>query len=367
MDMKLVKEWLSGIPSKHTRISYTYGIKKFENEYYHKPIETLIKSPEAGREVERFYCWLRERHGQNTCRNVVNSVIQFLKYHGTEVKYRKALKIYKTVPTTRDHRVTITEIQSMAKVADLREQVLLEVYLMGFRISDVALLEWRKFDQNGQPPIPVAINTKKEQVVARAFISGEFKELLDKYLPLLDKTNPYLFQSKRRKHLSGKQINNILKSLVSRAGIKNHGLFRWHTGRKLFLMTCAELGISPWSAKLMCGKAIPASDDTYIHDVELQPDFLKISKVLRLFPRSTPEAQDEMKELKEAFQHVEKENRIAKTRIDLMQKNLEDIENTMNEKISKRVGDAMKALTEMLKIQGISVKYEEHKENCNCN
>ena len=75
MDMKLVEEWLSGIPSKYTRKNYMSGIKKFENEYFHKPIETLIKSPEAGREIERFYCWLKERHGQNTCRNVVNANI----------------------------------------------------------------------------------------------------------------------------------------------------------------------------------------------------------------------------------------------------------------------------------------------------
>ena len=286
MDMKLVEEWLSGIPSKYTRKSYMSGIKKFENEYYHKPIETLIKSPDAGREIERFYCWLRERHGQNTCRNVTNSVIQFLKYHGTEVKYRRALQIYKTVPTTRDHRATISEIQSMANVSDLREQHFLEGYLMGFRIGDVALLEWRKFDQKGEPPIPVDINTKKEQVVARAFINEEFKKRLDKYRPLLDKSNPYLFQSKRKRHLSSKQMNNILKSLVERAGISNNGLFRWHTGRKLFLRTCAELGISSWSAKLMCGKSIPASDDTYVHDAELKGDFLKISKVLRLFPKT---------------------------------------------------------------------------------
>ena len=46
MDMKLVEEWLSGIPSKYTRKNYMSGIKKFENEYYHKPIETLIKNPE---------------------------------------------------------------------------------------------------------------------------------------------------------------------------------------------------------------------------------------------------------------------------------------------------------------------------------
>jgi hypothetical protein len=34
----------------------------------------------------------------------------------------------------------------------------------------------------------------------------------------------------------------------------------------------------------MCGKAIPESDDTYVHDAELRNDFIKVSKVLRLRP-----------------------------------------------------------------------------------
>ena len=327
--MKLVEDWLSGIPSKYTRKSYKSGIKKFENEYYHKPIETLIKSPDAGKVIEQFYCWLREKHGQNTCRNVVNSVIQFLKFHGTEVKYRKALQIYKTVPTTRDHRTVISEIQEMAKTSDLREQVLLEVYLLGLRIGDVALLEWRTFDQNGQTPMPIEINTKKEQVIARTFISEEFKQLLTKYIPLLDKSNPYLFQSKRRQHLSTKQIDNILKGLIKRAGIVNHGLFRWHTGRKLFLRTCAELGISSWSAKLMCGKAIPASDDTYVHDAELKNDFMKISETLRLFPKTMPQAEDKIKNLESEIGQLENENIAFKTRIDLLQKDFQQLKGTV--------------------------------------
>jgi integrase len=360
MDMKLVEEWLSGIPSKYTRKNYMSGIKKFENEYYHKPIETLIKSPEAGREIERFYCWLKERHGQNTCRNVVNAVIQFLKFHGTEVKYRRALQIYKTVPTTRDHRVLISEIQAMAKVAELKEQILLEVYLMGFRIGDVALLEWRTFDQNGEPPIPVAINTKKEQVVARAFISEEFKQLLDKYLPLLDESNPYLFQSKRRKRLSTKQINNKLKKLVERAGITNHGLFRWHTGRKLFLRTCAELGISSWSAKLMCGKSIPASDDTYVHDAELKGDFLKISGVLRLFPKTIPQAEDELKKVKNALRHVEEENTVFKTRLDLMQKDYQTLKKTVETLYPKQLKRYV--LNEKNEIEECTETYESPNE-----
>jgi hypothetical protein len=218
----------------------------------------------------------------------------------------------------------------MAKTSDLREQVFLEVFLLGLRIGDIALLEWQTFDQNGETPIPIEINTKKEQVIARTFVSEEFKQLLNKYLPLLDKTNPYFFQSKRRRHLSTKQIDNILKNLVKRAGILNHGLFRWHTGRKLFLRTCAELGISSWSAKLMCGKAIPASDDTYVHDAELKNDFVKISEALRLFPKTIPQAEDKIKNLENAIGQLENENIAFKTRIDLLQKDFQQLKGTVD-------------------------------------
>ena len=273
--------------------------------------------------------WLKEQgHGQNTRRNLINSPIQFLKFFGNEPKYRKSLGMYKTVPTTRDHRATIQEIQAMAKVADLREQILLEIYLLGLRIGDVSKLQWRTFDVKGNCPIPIQIMTRKE-VVARSFVTEEIKNLLEKYIPLLDKSNKHLFQSKRKGHLSTKQINNIFKKIIQRAGIHNHKLFRWHTGRKLVLRTCAELGISSWSAKLIEGKAIPSSDDTYVHDAELKKDFLKISKVLRLFPENTPQTEDKLKMLEDALKHVEEENAISKTRIDQLQKNFLSLKKTV--------------------------------------
>jgi integrase len=198
----------------------------------------------------------------------------------------------------------------MAKVSDLREQILLEVLLLGLRIGDVVNLEWKTFDVNGEPPIPIQIITKKEQVEAQSFISSEFKELLDKYLPTLDKKNRYLFQSKKG-NLTTKRIDGILKDLGNRAGIKTHGLFRWHIGRKLFLRTCAELGVSSWSAKLMCGKAIPESDDTYVHDAELKNDFVKVSKVLRLRQEvqgngRVSDMQKELEELRQAMRIIAK-------------------------------------------------------------
>jgi integrase len=329
MDMAKVEDWLSAIPSKFTRKTYKSGLRKFE-QFYQKPIEKLLNlsDEDTGHTIEKFYAWLKEKgHGQNTCRNLINSPIQYLKYFGKNPKYRKALGMYRTVLTTRDHLTTISEVQEMAKCADLRGQVLLEVFLLGLRVRDVSELEWQTFAVEAEPPIPIRIYTKKKDVVARTFISQEFKGLLDKYLPTLDRSNSYLFQSKKwtkkRKgiqNLGTKQIENIFKSLVSKAGINAHGIMAWHSGRKLFLRTATELGISPWSAKLMCGKSIPASDDTYIHNVELKPDFSKVSEVLRLFPKSVPHASDRIRQLEDAMTALEKENITLKTRIELMQK-----------------------------------------------
>jgi integrase len=329
MDMARMEDWLSAIPSKYTRKTYKSGIKKFE-QFYEKSIEDLLSlsDEETGHIIEKFYVWLKEKgHGQNTCRNLINSPIQYLKYFGKNPKYRKSIGMYRTVLSTRDHMVTVNEVQEMAKVADLREQVLLEVFLLGLRVRDVSELKWQTFAVKGETPIPILILTRKEGVTARTFISAEFKGLLIRYLPTLDKSNPFLFQSKKwtktRKgiqNLGTKQIENILKGLVKRASIESHGVLAWHSGRKLFLRRATELGVSHWSAKFMVGKSVPASDNSYVYNVELKDDFLKVSEVLRLFPKIVPENSDRTRQLESALVGLERENAVLKTRIEVMQK-----------------------------------------------
>jgi len=60
MDMGKVEGWLSTIPSKYTRKDYKHRIQKFE-EFYRKGTETLIKSEESGKTIEKFYAWLKEK------------------------------------------------------------------------------------------------------------------------------------------------------------------------------------------------------------------------------------------------------------------------------------------------------------------
>ncbi len=96
MDMARIDDWSSAIPSKYTRKTYKSGIKKFEG-FYRKPIEDLLNlsDEETGHIIEKFYAWLKEKHPQNTCRNLVNCPIQYLKYFGKNPKYKQRISRYK--------------------------------------------------------------------------------------------------------------------------------------------------------------------------------------------------------------------------------------------------------------------------------
>jgi integrase len=279
--MGKIEDFLETMPSKHTRKNYVNGIKKFE-EYYGDSITKLIKNPEATKTVEKFYVALKQKHPQNTCRNVTNSAIQFLKYFGTDIRPRKALGIYRTEVSTDDHKLTIDELQRMATVADLKEQVTLEVLLLGLRIGDAITLKASDLDKLEQEaPIELKLRATKEGTVYETFISQEFKELLQLYLPTVK--GKWLFQGIRKdSHAKDETLNLALKNLASRAGIQLHGRLHWHCGRKLVMRTGAELGISPWIVKKMVGKSIPKSDDTYLSDTDLREGFLKLSAILKL-------------------------------------------------------------------------------------
>lgn len=107
-----------------------------------QPVETLIGKPdEATKIIEQFFCWRKENKCQNTARNQTNGVIQFLKHFKTEIKLRRALNVYHTVATVRDHQLTIAEVQKMASISDLREQLLLKIGLLGLRSGDTATLQ----------------------------------------------------------------------------------------------------------------------------------------------------------------------------------------------------------------------------------
>jgi len=86
-----------------------------------------------------------------------------LKPFGTDVRPRKALGICRTEKAIDEHRLTIDEVQKMASVADLKEQVILQVFLLGLRITDAITLkvnDLNKLEQSA--PIDLNLRATKE-------------------------------------------------------------------------------------------------------------------------------------------------------------------------------------------------------------
>jgi integrase len=278
--MGKLEDFLETIPSKYTRKNYKNGIKKFES-WYGKSIVTLIGNPEASKIIEKFYVYLKEKHCQNTARNQTNAVIQFLKYYKTPLEIRKALGIYRTETSLKDHLLTIEELRKMYDLANLKEKVVLELGLLGFRISDVIILKKSDFNLNQEAPIEFKRRARKEGTIYHTFISKELKELLELYLPTLK--GEYLFEGQRKNtHSKAETLNKILKDLAKRSSIQLHGNLHWHCFRKLILRRGSELGIPSWNLKLLTGKSVPYSDETYLAGINLKEDFLRLHNDLNL-------------------------------------------------------------------------------------
>ena len=326
--MTKIEDWLSAIPSKMTRKNYRNGVKQFQR-FLNADIESVMSKDdvELGHLLEKFYTFLKdEGRTQNTCRTTFNAPLQYMKYFGKNPRYRKSLGIFKTTMAQNEHKLTIGEVQEMAKVADLREQIVLETLLLGLRISDCAMLEWKQFEQD-----EFTLNTRKENIMAHIYVSTEFRELLNKYLPLLDKKNKFMLQSVKNEHLTAKHLDYMLKALAKRAGLT--GNIHWHLARKLIFRTGLELGIPNPNIKCLLGKANPISDGTYYEqEIDLKPDADKLHETIRLFPKN---GNGRVGKLEQVILDLEKENKSLKDRIELLQSHFDGEMHKMN----KTLGD----------------------------
>lgn len=90
--------------------------------------------------------------------------------------------------------------------------------------------------------------------------------------------NVYLFQSNGKGHLDNDSINLIIKQLYKKAKVKlpKGKRFTFHSFRKRFMSTGYSLDIEAEKIKLMVGKHIDASIETYIQDASFKNAFKQI-------------------------------------------------------------------------------------------
>jgi len=296
--------------SKQTHKSYKRGLALFE-EYYKKSCDEALKQRRLDvqnkdrytqkrftRELEKFHKWLLDQnYSINTSRTMTLGILQLFRYYGMPISD----VAFKTTITTKTFIPSIEQLRKMFQIADLREKVILSLGLdLAWRIGDFVSIKKEDIpDLEEKTPIPFERITEKESVISSTFISNESVQLLKTYIPTLKTHNPYLFPSNGKTHLKDEAINRTLKKLAIEANIKipKKKRFTFHSFRKRFLSTCYNNNVESEISKLLVGKAIDKSMETYLGDVKLRNVFVQVRQEALSLTNTKAKSEIEMKDV----------------------------------------------------------------------
>lgn len=333
MTLKEFLDYVKEAKSKNTWKEYKRGVEAFV-EWFGKDANEILtlrhedvvsgeprRKKHFLREIEKFHANLLKRgYAINSARTMCLGIQQLFRYYEMSVTLPSGSKVSRTVISTKDFPLQPEHVKAMFKVSDLRGRVILSMAKdLGWRIGDFCKLQKDQLpDLEQEAPIPFELITEKEDVLAKGFLSQETRDLLKTYLPTLPKGNPYLIPSNRSKYLDGESINNIIKNLASKALIRipKSKRLRFHCFRKLFLSTCANLGVDVNIAKILVGKQVEKDMLTYLPTVNLKKAFMRVQEILCL-TKPMKEVGLKDKELRDLRKEVEEQKKImrAMTRI----------------------------------------------------
>jgi len=349
-------EFLSSYSNKSTRRMYKRGLDLF-CEFYGKDVETILKerkddmTPRPNETLvdarqrqsryekllEKFHAWLlRQGYKINTARTMCLGIMQLFRYYNMGITLRTGSPVSQTVVTTSDFILQPEHVRAMFHAAkDLRSKLLVSMGNdLGWRISDILSIKRSELPNLEQePPIEWIRITKKEKVVAKSCLSKTTVALLKEYLFSFPTKNPYLFHSNTKNHISDETVNSRLRDLARDAGIELGNMkLRWHCFRKMIISQAKNLGIDPDIIKLMVGKSVKKDMLTYMSGIDVKTAFNKLQSVLGI-KAFTEESENivktmesKIKSFENAMIQLEQENQNFKTRIDLLQKEVKNLQ-----------------------------------------
>jgi len=362
MDAQEFLTYIVESKAKNTAKSYRNGLRHFA-EWYKKSysIEMLneilqerkdslqSENPQEKRKFERLVeKWHRDQVNRgdsvNTARNRYVAMAQFFKFFDLDLNTAIIpSEVKKTMISEDDYPLTIEDLREMYQVADLRGRaILLMAKDLGLRLSDFRMIRVQQLPNlDAKPPIPFNIKTHKEHVQTKGFLSAETVQVLKLYKETLKERrcsycrgrgcehcketgkrpeSPYLWPSNGAHPLDEDSFGIWLKNLAEKAGVKTgNQKLTFHCFRRLLMRAAIETGVGLTAAKLMVGKAVAKSDETYIAKAKLDDAFQKLSKYLNVAGVEAPLQQELTKTI------VKQQQEIAD-----LKENVEDLTRRLN-------------------------------------
>jgi integrase len=282
--------------SKNTLLVYRGGLSEFLT-WIGKDGNTVLAEHKENRlsadmekgkffdyKIDEYYAYLvAQGFSKNSARVKTNGITAFFRYYGLPVEL--SAQTTKVIETDVCYVPEIEELQKMFNHADIRGKVLISLALdVPVRAGDFITIKKDQIDLTREPPTRFVMQTSKEDVLIKTFLSAETIELLKSYIPTLKPENPYIFQNGNGGHLSDDAINGQLQTLAKEVGIaipKGQRL-SFHAFRKLVYSTCADCHFSVHLADMLVGKTVPRDKSVYLGKADLKAAFLEVHKRLSL-------------------------------------------------------------------------------------
>ena len=187
----------------------------------------------------------------------VNALRTFFKYHEIDVAEKIQLpRIEKSLPTFLNREEIKMFLESITNKRDLA--IVRMLYASGLRVSELVNLD--KDDVEGNMVRVHSGKGKKDRVT---YIDDGTVELLKEYLNERKDRNAALFVNKRRKRLTERSIENIIKKHAKRAGIKKK--VTPHTLRHTFATHLLQNNANIVVIQRLLGHASLATTQIYMH------------------------------------------------------------------------------------------------------
>jgi len=375
-DMEVFRKYFSR-GKKTTQYKKAIKLKKYCEWTKKTPEELINEYVVARKSVNALQDWKRDTRSKviefynhlklqgykiNTARTLPLGILAFYSENCETIK--DVTKEFDSVQIPTDEYVFTQEVlRKVYYYADLEGQTLLSLAVsLGYSSIDFLNLEAEKLQylvkeatDKGLEFIQfVGKSRAKTSVQPRSHLTPEAIHSLKDYLPFLEKKHngklPKFVWCNGREdtHITNTGLNKKLKRLFRKANIETYGKkIKFHCLRK-FLYSRLQAKNRD-IAKVITAKKVSASDLTYIPnlDAECQRVFKETYKEIALngdLTGKTKQKQEKrIQELEQAINHIETENSISKTRINLLQTNL----NAEKEERKKEMKEATKTITDL--------------------
>ena len=213
-DRTLINIWLADRPLT-TRKVYSCAARQFL-AFTNKPLRVTV--------LEDFKSWklsLERKYRPSTVKNKVNSIKSLLSY-GHKIGYLRVnigtvVEAPKTWESRAQRIISKDEVKKLLTAAKFgRDRTIVRMlYMLGLRVSELHKLDWN--DIHVQPDGKVSAHIKGKGGKSR-FVNIP-KPLYVELVALKESAIPQVFSNYKKKRLSVRSINYILKDAAKRAGV----------------------------------------------------------------------------------------------------------------------------------------------------